>query len=73
MVGEELTGMRRVTQVMSDMFKRYGYVEVETPIFEHLELFEKKSGTNVVNQLYAFKDKSGRGLALRPELTLSKN
>jgi histidyl-tRNA synthetase len=54
---------------MSDMFKRYGYVEVETPIFEHLELFEKKSGANVVNQLYAFKDKSGRWLALRPELT----
>jgi histidyl-tRNA synthetase len=51
------------------MFKRYGYVEVETPIFEHLELFEKKSGVNVVNQLYAFKDKSGRWLALRPELT----
>ncbi len=69
LVGEELTGMRRVTRVMSDMFKRYGYVEVETPIFEHLELFEKKSGANVVNQLYAFKDKSGRWLALRPELT----
>ena len=69
LVGEELAGMRRVTQVMSDMFKRYGYVEVETPIFEHLELFEKKSGVNVVNQLYAFKDKSGRWLALRPELT----
>lgn len=71
LVGEELTGMRRVTQVMGDMFKRYGYVEVETPIFEHLELFEKKSGANVVNQLYAFKDKSGRWLALRPELTAS--
>lgn len=69
LVGEELASIRRVTRVMSDLFRRYGYVEVETPIFEHLELFEKKSGANVVNQLYAFKDKSGRWLALRPELT----
>jgi len=69
LVGEELVGIRRVTRVMSDMFKRYGYAEVETPIFEHLELFEKKSGANVVNQLYAFQDKSERWLALRPELT----
>ena len=56
-------------RTMSDMFKRYGYVEVETPIFEHLELFEKKSGASIIKQLYAFKDKSGRLLALRPELT----
>jgi histidyl-tRNA synthetase len=54
---------------MGDVFKRYGYAEVETPIFEPLELFEKKSGANVVKQLYAFQDKSGRWLALRPELT----
>jgi histidyl-tRNA synthetase len=54
---------------MRDIFRRYGYSEIETPIFEHLELFTKKSGANVVNQLYAFQDKSSRWLALRPELT----
>ena len=69
--GEELRSVRHVTQVMRDVFRRYGYTEIETPIFEHLELFTKKSGANVVNQLYAFQDKSGRGLALRPELTPS--
>ncbi|MCS7131547.1 MAG: histidine--tRNA ligase, partial [Hadesarchaea archaeon] len=67
--GLELEGVRQVTRVMSEIFKRYGYVEVETPIFEHLELFTKKSGASVVNQIYAFQDKSGRWLALRPELT----
>lgn len=67
--GEELASMRYVTRVMSDVFKRYGYVEVETPMFEHLELFTKKTGTSVVKQIYAFQDKSGRWLALRPELT----
>lgn len=67
--GEELAGIRYVEEVMRRVFKRYGYSEVETPIFEHLELFTKKMGSNVVRQIYAFRDKSGRSLALRPELT----
>jgi len=67
--GEELASIRHVERTMGEVFKRYGYEEVETPIFEQLELFEKKSGESVVKQLYAFKDKSGRELALRPELT----
>ncbi len=67
--GEELASIRHVERTMSDVFKRYGYEEVETPAFEPLELFTKKSGESVVKQLYAFKDKSDRELALRPELT----
>jgi len=67
--GEELRSIRYVTNVMGNVFRRYGYAEVETPIFEHLELFTKKSGANVVKQLYTFQDKSDRWLALRPELT----
>ena len=67
--GLELSSIRKVMRTMDILFRRYGFEEVETPIFEHLELFTKKSGSNVVNQLYVFKDKSGRELALRPELT----
>lgn len=67
--GEDIRSIRHVTQIMRGVFMRYGYSEIETPIFEHLELFTKKSGENVVNQLYAFQDKSSRWLALRPELT----
>jgi len=67
--GEELASIRHVERTIGGVFKRYGYDEVETPVFEQLELFEKKSGESVVKQLYAFKDKSGRELALRPELT----
>jgi histidyl-tRNA synthetase len=67
--GEELAGIRHVMQAMREVFERFGYQEVETPIFEHLELFTKRSGTNVVKQLYAFKDRSSRDIALRPELT----
>lgn len=54
---------------MRGVFEGYGYQEVETPIFEHLELFTRKVGEEVVKQLYTFQDKSGRWLVLRPELT----
>jgi histidyl-tRNA synthetase len=70
LLGKELASIRHVTHVMNNTFKRYGYEEIETPTFEYLELFEKKSGEVVVKQLYSFKDKSGRALALRPELTV---
>jgi histidyl-tRNA synthetase len=69
LLGEELQSIRYVMRRMEEIFKRYGYEEIETPIFEHLELFTKKSGSSVVKQLYAFKDKSSRDLALRPEIT----
>jgi histidyl-tRNA synthetase len=47
----------------------FGFREVATPIFEHTELFTLKSGPNVVEEIYAFQDKGGREIALRPELT----
>lgn len=49
----------------------FGFREIQTPIFEPLELFTAKSGPGVVDELYAFKDKGGRDLALRPEFTAS--
>ncbi len=67
--GEELSALRQVEGTVRDLFRKYSYEEVETPMFENFELFEKKSGSTVIEQLYAFKDKSGRMLALRPELT----
>ena len=42
---------------------------METPIFEDAELFILRSGPNVLKELYAFEDKGGRQIALRPEMT----
>ena len=50
-------------------FEKYGYRQIETPIFENLELFTAKSGEAIINELYDFEDKGGRKLSLRPELT----
>ncbi|MBR4181126.1 MAG: histidine--tRNA ligase, partial [Candidatus Methanomethylophilaceae archaeon] len=49
--------------------KTFGFREVETPIFEDAELFILRSGPNVLKELYAFKDKGDREIALRPEMT----
>lgn len=50
---------------------RFGYGLVLTPVFEHLEVFERVgSGTDVVHkEMYELTDRGGRRLALRPEGT----
>ncbi len=48
---------------------RYGFESYEGPMFESLELFTQKSGAEIEKQLYAFQDKAGRNIALRPEMT----
>ena len=48
---------------------RYGFREYDGPPLEPLELFTMKSGDEIVGQLYNFKDKGDREIALRPEMT----
>jgi histidyl-tRNA synthetase len=66
---DEMEKRKVLENIMRDVAERYGYREVSTPTFEHLELFTKKSGESILKEIYHFKDKSGRDLALRPELT----
>ncbi|MCU0637966.1 MAG: histidine--tRNA ligase [Methanothrix sp.] len=66
---EETQRRRLAKRAMQQVLERWGYREVATPTFEHLELFTLKSGPSVVEEIYSFKDKGGRDIALRPELT----
>ena len=66
---EEMEKRRHVQKTMTSTFKSFGYEEIQTPTFENLELFTAKSGDTIVDELYSFKDKGDRELALRPELT----
>lgn len=52
-----------------EVVRRYGFVEYDGPPLEPLELYTKKSGDEIVAQLYTFEDKGGRSVALRPEMT----
>ena len=49
--------------------RRFGFVEYDGPPLESLELYTRKSGEEIVGQLYNFVDKGGREVALRPEMT----
>ncbi len=54
-----------------DMARRYGFAEVDGPVLESVDLYKKKSGGELVGQLFDFTDKGGREVALRPEMTLT--
>src|SRR5687767_13457139 len=50
--------------------ERYGYEEYDAPILESLELYLAKTGEEIVNeQTYAFTDRGGREVVIRPEMT----
>ncbi|MEN8128277.1 MAG: histidine--tRNA ligase [Planctomycetota bacterium] len=48
---------------------RSGFVEYDGPIFEYLQMYQIKSGDEIVEQLFNFTDRGGRHLAIRPEIT----
>ena len=54
-----------------EIARRYGFVQWEGPVLEPTEIYTKKSGPEIVSQLFNFTDKGEREVALRPELTPS--
>ncbi len=66
---KEMEARRDLEGSFRDVAERFGFREISTPIFEHTELFTLKSGPNIIEEMYAFEDKGGRQIALRPELT----
>ena len=52
-----------------EVSRRYGFVEWDGPLLEPTDLYKKKSGAEIVDQLFNFTDKGEREVAMRPELT----
>ena len=52
-----------------EVARRYGFVEWDGPVLEPTDLYKKKSGDEIVGQLFNFTDKGDREVAMRPELT----
>src|SRR5258708_26755122 len=66
---EQFAERAYVTKVWREVAHRYAFVEYDGPPLEPLDLYTKKSGDEIVGQLYEFEDKGGRRVALRPEMT----
>ena len=58
-----------IVHAWRDVARRFGFVEYDGPPLEPLELYTRKSGDEIVGQLYNFTDKGDREVALRPEMT----
>ncbi len=64
----------RVETIAREVFRAYNYQEIRTPILEEEQLFARGVGTDtdiVSKEMYAFEDRDGSRLVLRPENTAS--
>lgn len=69
---KEIVVWQYIEKIAKDLFEKYGYNEIRTPVIESLDLFQRSVGetTDVVQkEMYNFEDKGGRKIALRPEGT----
>ena len=68
---EEMMRRNWVLDRFREAFEAYGYEPLGTPAFESWEMLSVKSGEDILNQIYYFRDKSDRELGLRFEWTAS--
>ncbi|MCO5114405.1 MAG: histidine--tRNA ligase [Bdellovibrionaceae bacterium] len=71
---DEIYHRQQVLAVVRKCVQQYGFLEHETPIFEHAEVFLKSLGDDtdvVTKEMYTFTDKGGDLMVLRPEATAS--
>ncbi len=71
---EEIHYWQIIENKARNLFEKFGFREIRTPILEKTELFNRSIGqeTDIVSkEMYTFKDSKGRSLSLRPEATAS--
>jgi histidyl-tRNA synthetase len=74
MLPDAARAWEHLLRVAQDLFSRYGYEPIYTPVFEHTDVFVRGIGqaTDIVGkEMYTFEDKGGRSITLRPEGTAS--
>ncbi len=66
---DEFAHRAHIMRAWREVARRFAFVEYDGPPLEPLDLYTRKSGDEIVGQLYNFEDKGGRQVALRPEMT----
>ena len=66
---EQFAERAYIMSVWRRVLRRYAFSEYDGPPLEPLDLYRKKSGDELVGQLYSFTDKGDREVAMRPEMT----
>lgn len=68
---EDCAARNHVFDTWRKVARRYGFVEYDGPVLEPTDIYRRKSGAEIVNQLFCFTDKGEREVSMRPELTPS--
>ena len=68
---EDMQKREEIFSIMRNAAKNFGFVPIDYPSLEMLEIYRIKSGDELVGQTYNFKDKSNREITLIPEATPS--
>ena len=71
LLAEEAETLNFVACKARETAQLYGYQEVVTPVVEPYELLSAKSGEEIRQRMFTFKDLGDRMVALRPEFTAS--
>ena len=66
---DEFAQRAHIFRAWREVARRHAFVEYDGPPLEPLDLYTRKSGDEIVGQLYNFTDKGDREVALRPEMT----
>ncbi len=66
---EDMTLRQAIVDAWREAAAASGFAPYDACVVENLDLLRRKAGEEIVDQIYAFRDKSGRELALRPEMT----
>lgn len=67
---EEYYPMLQVFDRLARVAESFGYMRVETPALEYYEILKAKAGEDVINEIYYFRDKAGREVGLRFDMTV---
>jgi Histidyl-tRNA synthetase len=67
---EEMERRLWIQSKIEPVIRSYGFRRVEPTFIEHLDTLKAKSGETILQEIYYFKDKAGRDLGLRFDLTV---
>jgi ATP phosphoribosyltransferase regulatory subunit len=67
---EDAYRQRKILRGMEDLFELWGYLPVQTPVFDYYEIYQNLIDADAKNQIYRLFDREGDQLLLRNDITL---
>ena len=69
-VGQDAILRKKIVNTLARVFEKYGFQPFYTPVLESAEVLRTKVSNEILGLMYEFKDKAGRSIGLRYDLTI---